>query len=224
LSYFDWDRIMPRWDYQTFYRRVLPHWQPGGVPLFITWRLAGSLPKVVSLQFEEEQQRLADDPRHSDTHSDWAIQQHKRLFARWDDYLHQARQGPRWLEQPEVAQAVRDVFHQYVDDFYTLYAYVIMANHVHILIQPLTDRRTDLPVPLRVITQRLKGSTARYANLLLNRTGQAFWAQESYDHWARNPQETARIINYIVNNPVKAGIVKNPEDWPWTWVSELFEI
>jgi REP element-mobilizing transposase RayT len=57
--------------------------------------------------------------------------------------------------------------------FYDLPAYVVMPNHVHLLIRPL--------VPLPEITRWLKGSTARRANLVLGRTGQPFWQDESFD-------------------------------------------
>ena len=55
--------------------------------------------------------------------------------------------------------------------------------------------------------QGLKGYTAREANRLLGRTGQPFWQGESYDHWVRDETEFIRIIAYIENNPVKAGLV-----------------
>jgi len=138
--------------------------------------------------------------------------------------LHQQKNDVQWLAQIEIAGLVANAFQQYVDDFYTLYAYVIMPNHVHVLFQPLVDAKSELPIPLRVITQRLKGATARAANLLLGRTGKSFWARKLYDHWSRDEQETARIVNYIVNNPVKAGLVDDFEDWAWAWVNKsLFE-
>ncbi|MBI3663258.1 MAG: transposase, partial [Acidobacteria bacterium] len=82
------------------------------------------------------------------------------------------------------------------------------ANHVHMLLTPLT--------PLRRITQSLKGFTAREANALLRRTRKTFWQDESFDHWVRGPAEFARIVTYIENNPVKAGLVAKAEHWPWS--------
>jgi putative DNA methylase len=73
---------------------------------------------------------------------------------------------------------------------------------------------------LSQITRSLKGSTAREANKLLDRTGQPFWQDESYDHWARDDDEFSRIIAYIENNPVKAGLVLKPEDWQWSSAAE----
>jgi putative transposase len=86
-----------------------------------------------------------------------------------------------------------------------------MANHVHLLITP--------HAALARITKSLQGFTARKANAILGRTGKFFWQDESFDHWLRNEAEFARIISYIERNPVTAGLVKRPEDWPWSSAS-----
>ena len=67
-----------------------------------------------------------------------------------------------------------------------------------------------------VIMRWLKGSTARRANRLLERTGRPFWQDESYDHWVRDSAELRRITRYIEWNPVRAGFVTSPELWPWS--------
>jgi type I restriction enzyme R subunit/putative DNA methylase len=94
---------------------------------------------------------------------------------------------------------------------YELGAYVVMPNHVHLLVRPLVS-------PDRLL-RSLKGSTARAANLLLGRTGEPFWQKESYDHWVRDHAEFLRIRGYIEANPVKAGLVSRPEDFPWSSAS-----
>src|SRR5260370_7697199 len=87
-------------------------------------------------------------------------------------------------------------------------AFVVMANQVHLLIETVK--------PLEKITRLLKGYTARRTNQYLARTGQAFWQDESFDHWVRNSAELERIIHYIENNPVTAGFVNHAEDWAWS--------
>ena len=86
--------------------------------------------------------------------------------------------------------------------FYDLHAYVIMANHVHMLVLPKE-------APSRFL-KTLKGYTAREASRLLKRTGQPFWQAESYDHWVRDEKQAERIRVYIENNPVQAGLVERP--------------
>ena len=79
-----------------------------------------------------------------------------------------------------------------------------MPNHVHLLILP--------KITVAQIMRWRKGSTARRANQLLERTGLPFWQDESYDHWVGSRQEFSRIIAYIEENPVSAGLV----NWPWS--------
>src|SRR5713226_1680660 len=87
-----------------------------------------------------------------------------------------------------------------------------MSNHVHVLLLPGVS-------PSRLL-QSLKGATAREANRMLGRTGETFWQAESYDHWVRDAKERERIVAYIENNPVKAGLVKRAEDYCWSSASE----
>ncbi|MGB9454951.1 MAG: transposase [Bryobacteraceae bacterium] len=118
--------------------------------------------------------------------------------------------GPVWLRDARVARVVADaLLHgESGRHFYQLRAWVIMPNHVHLLLRP----RTALPI----ITRWLKGSTARQANLILGRTGEAFWQDESFDHRVRDEVELERIARYVEYNPVSAGLSANPSDWPWS--------
>jgi REP element-mobilizing transposase RayT len=93
-------------------------------------------------------------------------------------------------------------------NLYELQAWVVMPNHVHLLILP--------HVPMPQVTHWIKGSTAREANQLLGRTGKPFWQHESYDHWVRNEREFQRIVAYIEENPVSAGLAATPDGWPWS--------
>jgi REP element-mobilizing transposase RayT len=70
--------------------------------------------------------------------------------------------------------------------------------------------------PLPVITRWLKGSTAREANRLLQRTGKPFWRDESFDRLVRNGDEFRRTARYIEYNPVSAGFVDSADDWRWS--------
>ena len=118
--------------------------------------------------------------------------------------------GPRWLQDARVAQCVVDAL-RYGErplGLYELRAWVVMINHVHLLIHP--------QVKLSRITKAIKNFSARQANTILGRTGQPFWQDESYDHWVRGPQESEKIVRYVEENPVAAGLVKRAEDWRWS--------
>jgi putative transposase len=86
-----------------------------------------------------------------------------------------------------------------------------MPNHVHVVLI------VKLEHSLIEILQKIKGSTSRYCNLALKRSGK-FWQHESYDHSIRS-NEFERIVAYVLNNPVKACLVKEWKDWPWTYLN-----
>lgn len=88
-----------------------------------------------------------------------------------------------------------------------LFAWVVMPNHVHMLLKPRGD--------LMPVLQRIKGASAYKANLLLQRKGR-FWLAESFDHWVRNDWEFRRLRTYIAYNPVAAGLAGSPADWRWS--------
>ena len=100
-----------------------------------------------------------------------------------------------------------------------------MSNHIHILIdtsiqtpQIIEPNQIHDPyVQVDKIMKRIKGASARYSNALLNLSGQ-FWERESFDIYIRNTKMLRNVINYILNNPVKAGIVKSWEDHPFTYL------
>ena len=95
-----------------------------------------------------------------------------------------------------------------VRKFYDLYAWVVMPNHVHVVWEP----RVAMPGIMRW----LKGRTSRAANRILGRTGMRFWLDESFDHWVRTEEELRGLIEYVEENPVKAGLVERAEQWPWS--------
>ena len=174
------------------HRRRLPHVYPDAASLFVTWSLHGVLPPSFSVR----PGKLAGG----------------QAFVWMDRRLDRASAGPMYLRQPAIAQLVMESIRKGEQlDHYELYAFVVMANHVHVLIHPHVD-------PSRLL-KSLKGATAREANKLLGRTGEPFWQKESYDHWVRGHAEFERIRVYIENNPVKAGLVKAPEQYLWSSAS-----
>jgi REP element-mobilizing transposase RayT len=134
----------------------------------------------------------------------------KRYFARFDDLLDQNLNEPYWLQQPEIAAINTGALHFYHEKLYRLYAFCIMSNHIHMLFEALPDAP-----PLETIMQRLKRYTAVQSNRALGREG-SFWETESYDHIVRQG-EFDRILAYILNNPVKAGLVSEWNQWQWTY-------
>ena len=203
-------------DTGVIYYRNLPHWHPPNRSIFLTWRLHGSLSQNVINQLKITRHELLE--RKAGVASGWTVDarlvEYKRFFAKVDAILDKAEGGPLWLKQDNIAEVVqRSVLKTYAH-LYTLWSYVVMANHVHVFLRPKAN------ATIALITKHLKGSTAREANILLQRTGQPFWQDESFDHWCRDRTECFRIVRYIENNPVKARLVKRPEDWKWSSAAE----
>ena len=103
---------------------------------------------------------------------------------------------------------VMDAIHYRDLRTYQLHAFVVMPNHVHLLMTPL--------MAVSKVMQPLKRFTAREGNRMLGLTGQPFWQDESYDRLARNGTEFERIVRYIERNPVTAGLAATPEMFPWS--------
>ena len=195
------------------YHRRLPHLMPPGATLFLTFRLQGTVPFEVLLQLQEDHTRLVQQ-HNTDNEPIEAIKKRLegRYFVSFDQYIDRATSGENWLKNEQIADLVKHSLHFGHETTYNLHAFCIMPNHVHVL---LTVLRED--IPFYKVLQRLKTYTAVRANRILNRVGQSFWQAKSYDHIVRNGKSFERIIAYILNNPVQAGLVDKWEDWPHSY-------
>jgi putative DNA methylase len=171
----------------TFHARHLPHYHAVGRPAFVTWRLHGSLPSNRSF---------------AQTGSSG------RAFLVTDRLLGSAVTGPQYLRQPEIAAMVVEAIRYRDPGHYQLHSFVVMPNHVHLLITPRA--------PLSQVMHSLKRFTAREGNRILGLNGQPFWQDESYDRLVRNDREFAKIARYIELNPVTAGLVTEPGQFLWS--------
>jgi REP element-mobilizing transposase RayT len=174
----------------THYERRLPHWDLVGHPLFVTFRLHDSLPA-------------------SRTFPPGRVTSGK-AFVAIDRILDRSASGPLYLRIPEIAALVVACLRDGEQRFhrYQLHSFVVMPNHVHLLVTPDVAATRWLGP--------LKGFTAHEANRVLGRRGQPFWQDESYDHLVRSDTEFERIRNYIESNPVKAELVAAAESWQWS--------
>jgi putative transposase len=156
----------------------------------------------------------------------------RKWFLKFEEALHQEACGPRWLKDERVATIVADALHYRDGSIYRLDAYCIMSNHVHTVFTPFLSSNDICEVlspegtqllsrnpPLDRIMFSLKGYTAYESNRVLGRKG-PFWQPESYDHVVRNAAAYDRIVRYVLNNPVKIGLVKQWQDWKWNYRRE----
>ena len=178
-----------------FYRRRLPHFTGDGLLQFVTFRLADSVPAKLI----ERWKALVDltDPETSAAY--------RKKIERFLDRGY----GECVLRQRRVAELVRDSLFFHNGKKYELVAWVIMPNHVHVLLLPLEE------IELEVIMHSIKSYTAHEVNKLLARTGQ-LWERESFDRYIRNETHRRNVIQYIEMNPVKARLCVEVGDWEFS--------
>ena len=116
----------------VYYQRNLPHWLPEGKSFFVTWRLHGSLPMIFLKKL------------HEDSESE-----HGKKFLCFDSKFDGANFGPVWLKNPQMANIVVAAMYRVAQrGWCAVHAYVLMPNHVHLLVEPTTE--------LRQITRAIK--------------------------------------------------------------------
>lgn len=179
---------------ETYTHRMLPHMHREGARQFITWRCADALPAEVLRQIQSETDALPESERK------------QQRASRIESFLDQGL-GACPLRANSVGLLVRDHIISLADELFDLHDYVIMPNHVHVLLTPHEG------VGLAKMMQRIKGGSAFLANQALNQRG-TFWQAEYFDRMIRDDRHAERVAQYIRYNPVKAGLCNRPEDWP----------
>lgn len=154
------------------------------------------MPAHVLAGWEEEIGQIPDTGRGSER------------ARRIDRYL-DSGMGQCWLSRPEIASLVQDSLRFAEGKWYTLFAWCVMPNHVHLL------ARFEEKPGVGETVGSIKKYTARRANLLLGRSGE-FWFREYFDRYIRSEAHRLKTTEYILNNPVKAGLCTLPEEWLWS--------
>jgi REP element-mobilizing transposase RayT len=192
-------------------RGVLPHLKREGGAYFVTFRLAGTLPREVLLQLKAEREHILDQALAGRRPLTWHEQD--ELFrwysSRVDKYL-DAGHGECWLGQGKIAALVGGALRFHAGLRFDLLAWCVMPNHVHAVVQPRPGWT------LSRILKGWKGYTAHEANKLLRRAGLDFWQAESFDHLIRDDEDMRRCCHYTLMNPVDAGLCERAEDWTWS--------
>ena len=186
---FDWASVAKS------YRRRLPHLTQPGAIYFVTFRLADSVPLEVSRRWNDEKNTwLAANPPPWPPEVERAY--HRRFTMRLEGWL-DAGHGACVLKQTELrAEIMASLLH---DDGkqYELGDYVIMPNHVHVLLKPL------VVLPVSQLLGTAKGASARRINAQLGTHG-TLWMDESFDHIVRGIASLKKFQRYIADNPAKA--------------------
>jgi REP element-mobilizing transposase RayT len=172
-------------------RGYLPHRDESGLVQFVTFHLADAFPAVLRAEWGH----LA------------AIEDDQKRRAQIEAYLDKGR-GEGLLSRPAIARLVEEAIRFNHGKTYELRAWVLMANHVHVLFKTLDK-------PMGRIVGTWKDYTAKEANRLLGRSG-TFWARDYWDTYMRDEAHAQRAQKYIENNPAKARLVLDPKQWQWS--------
>jgi len=172
-------------------RGYLPHFDAPGVTQLLTINLVDAFPVTRHAEWEPIL-RLADKSAR------------RRQLEAWLDRGH----GECWLGKPKVAELVESTLLADHRRIYELRAWVIMPNHIHLVVDVW---RT----PLSVLVKQWKGATSRQANGALGRSGQ-FWQEDYWDTLIRDADQLGKAVRYVENNPTEAKMVRDPKAWKWS--------
>ena len=180
-------------------RGYLPHLDQPGVIRFVTFRLSDSVPAEVIDAWKSALAITGDEAQESPIGV--------KLRQRVDRYLDQGR-GECWLGDDRIAELVESALLHFDGMRYRLLAWVIMPNHVHVLMETLDG------FPLDGVIHSWKSFTSKQANKILGQSGQ-FWMQDYFDRYIRDDNHLAVVTDYIEGNPVKAGLARSADAWRW---------
>ena len=223
----------------SFYKRNLPHYQPIGYAYFITSRLVGTIPYSIYKKLKKDyEKRLKEIAELKSKTKKWNEYQelHKNYFLKTENILDSGSHGKLWLRNKQIATILANTFHFYDNKRYDLICYTIMPNHFHLVLFPKLERYKEFLAKhiannnteetfyyISKIMQDIKKYSAKESNKILHRSGK-FWQNESYDHVIRNKEELLNIVNYVLDNPVKAGLCKTRDDWEWNYFNPKYLI
>ena len=172
-------------------RGYLPHYDAPGVTQFVTLRLQDAMP--ASRRSEWEALLHLEDQR----------ERRKQLEAYLDRGI-----GECWLRQPAIAELAENTIRVFDGERYQLQAWVIMPNHIHLLVDVWQT-------PLTQLIKSWKQFMAREVNKLLKREG-TFLQREYWDTLMEDEEQRRKAIHYIETNPVKANLVREASEWAWS--------
>jgi len=181
-------------------RGYMPHCDETGLIQNITFRLADSVPVKIIDEWRNELKITSGiatyDPRNIE-------------FRRRIDKYEDSGYGDCWLRQPQIADLVQNALLFFDSERYRLLEWCVMPNHVHALVMPVNGHL------LANIVHSWKSYTGHAVKKILNLT-KPFWMTEYHDRFIRNDRHLETVQNYIRQNPVAAGLVRNVEDWQWS--------
>lgn len=172
-------------------RGYLPHYDQSNILQSITLRLYDSLPQSLLQNLKKNKNNSNDNPKLD------------------LDSLMDKGYGQCFLAEHKVAKIVQDTLLFYHQKYYDLHEWVIMPNHLHFIFRAFDQQS------ISSIIKKIKSYSALQSNRALSRNG-SFWFEDYFDRFIRSEDHYNYLVNYIYNNPVKAGLCKSAEDWKFS--------
>lgn len=179
-------------DIEVSYDGVLPHWHQQGKMQYVTFRLADSLPqtKITELNALKEDFE-AKNPKPWDDHTTLVYQ---CLISAAIERMLDRRWGSCVLRHPDVRKHVEEKIEFFRGERYDIIAYVIMPNHVHLLLLMLNDYN------VYEVVRSIKKFSAMSINREVFSAGR-LWMRSHFDRMVRSEDHLKHCVNYIRNNP-----------------------
>lgn len=211
------------------YKHALPHFQQPGQAYFVTWSLKDAVPKKALERYRNQLELLgaAILNRREETRLETASpdldnlrQQYyslrRKYIKAYDDLLDAERNPAVNLSKPGNTKIIAEAIQFWEGKKLLNHACSIMTNHVHWVFELLGKDAEGKPIYLQDILQSVKRHTANRINKAEGRVG-SLWQKESFDTTIRDEKHLYYAIEYTLNNPVSAGLVKDRKDWPGSW-------
>ncbi len=178
---------------EKYSRGYLPHIDREGHPQAITYRLDDAISLDTLKSVRKESGDARDMVRRLQHHLDRGM-------------------GACWLRHPEAANIVVEAMRFYDGERYNLVDWVVMPNHVHVLIEHIQE-------DLGAILHSWRSYTAMRINNLVERSGR-LWQRGYWDRYIRDREHYMKARCYIYLNPVEAELVDDPFEWEYTSLHE----
>lgn len=186
---------------------LLPHWELNLIAYHVCFRLDDAIPASVRMQWQEERKRILEkSPNGDKMPTKEEVKRFQYLYSEKIEKYLDSGYGSCILREENVAIIVRNSLEFYESKKYSLHAWCIMPNHVHVIFQALGTHT------LSEILHGWKSFTSHAINNLLNRKGK-LWQDDSYNHIIRTLREYHYHVKYVWNNPENAGF----HEWKWRW-------
>ncbi len=189
----------------AFWHGRLPHWEVEDGRYFITMHLSGAIPAQGRDRLRMIAAELAKMRRQT---PQW-LELQRSVFREMECWLDRAGWSPHFAVASVATMAVEAIEHRNHGGDWTMLAYVVMPTHLHLFCE-IGARG------LKVTLEDFKRWTGHQGMKLLPQLpSDSFRQREWFDHWSRSDEEDERIVAYIRNNPVKAGLVADYRQWPY---------